>query len=77
MDYLGLSIYQSYKVRVVRTRGFNHTGTTSGDTFAESNFAKQIALIEKGNKIHYSCGNLDASRIIQCAGYGARVSFSC
>jgi GDP-4-dehydro-6-deoxy-D-mannose reductase len=63
MDYLGYQYFQSYKVRIVRTRGFNHTGPRRGDTFAESNFAKQIALIEKGKQepvIHV--GNLDASR---------------
>ena len=63
MDYLGYQYYQSYKVRIVRTRGFNNTGPRRGDTFAESNFAKQIALIEKGKQepvIHV--GNLDASR---------------
>ncbi len=63
MDYLGYQYYQSYKVRIVRTRGFNHTGPRRGDTFAESNFAKQIALIEKGKQdpvIHV--GNLDAKR---------------
>jgi GDP-4-dehydro-6-deoxy-D-mannose reductase len=63
MDYLGYQYYQSYKVRIVRTRGFNHTGPRRGDTFAESNFAKQIALIEKKKQepvIHV--GNLDASR---------------
>ncbi|OGG12174.1 GDP-mannose 4,6-dehydratase [Candidatus Gottesmanbacteria bacterium RBG_13_45_10] len=63
MDYLGYQYYQSYKVRIVRTRGFNHTGPRRGDTFAESTFAKQIALIEKGKQppvIHV--GNLEASR---------------
>lgn len=63
MDYLGYQYYSSYKVRIVRTRGFNHTGPRRGDTFAESNFAKQIAMIEKGKQepvIHV--GNLDASR---------------
>jgi len=63
MDYLGYQYFQSYKVRIVRTRGFNHTGPRRGDTFAESNFAKQIALIEKKKQnpvIHV--GNLDASR---------------
>lgn len=63
MDYLGYQYYQSYKVKIVRTRGFNHTGPRRGDTFAESNFAKQIALIEKGRQepvIHV--GNLDAKR---------------
>src|SRR3989344_365692 len=63
MDYLGYQYHQSYKVRIVRTRGFNHTGPRRGDTFAESNFAKQVALIEKGKQdavIHV--GNLDAKR---------------
>lgn len=63
MDYLGYQYYQSYKVRIVRTRGFNHTGPRRGETFAESNFAKQIALIEKGKQepvIHV--GNLAAQR---------------
>jgi GDP-4-dehydro-6-deoxy-D-mannose reductase len=63
MDYLGYQYFQSYKIRIVRTRGFNHTGPRRGDTFAESNFAKQIAMIEKGKQepvIHV--GNLTASR---------------
>ena len=63
MDYLGYQYYESYKIRIVRTRGFNHTGPRRGETFAESTFAKQIALIEKGKQepvIHV--GNLDASR---------------
>lgn len=63
MDYLGYQYYQSYKVRIVRTRGFNHTGPRRGDTFAESNFAKQIALIEKKKQEPIiRVGNLDASR---------------
>jgi GDP-4-dehydro-6-deoxy-D-mannose reductase len=63
MDYLGYQYFQSYNVKVVRTRGFNHTGPRRGDTFAESTFAKQIAMIEKGKQepvIHV--GNLDAER---------------
>lgn len=63
MDYLGYQYYQSYKVRIVRTRGFNHTGPRRGETFAESNFAKQIALIEKGKQEPViSVGNLEAKR---------------
>lgn len=63
MDYLGYQYFKSYQVKIVRTRGFNHTGPRRGDTFAESNFAKQVALIEKGKQdpiIHV--GNLDAQR---------------
>ncbi len=63
MDYLGYQYYQSYQQRIIRTRGFNHTGPRRGDTFAESNFAKQIALIEKGvQEPVIQVGNLDAKR---------------
>jgi GDP-4-dehydro-6-deoxy-D-mannose reductase len=63
MDYLGYQYHESYKTRIIRTRGFNHTGPRRGDTFAESTFAKQIALIEKGKQEPViSVGNLDASR---------------
>ncbi|MBI3385783.1 GDP-mannose 4,6-dehydratase [Candidatus Gottesmanbacteria bacterium] len=63
MDYLGYQYFQSYKMRIVRTRGFNHTGPRRGETFAESNFAKQIALIEKGKQEPVVfVGNLDSSR---------------
>lgn len=63
MDYLGYQYYESYKTRIIRTRGFNHTGPRRGDTFAESTFAKQIAMIEKGKQepVIY-VGNLDAKR---------------
>lgn len=63
MDYLGYQYYQSYKMHIIRTRGFNHTGPRRGETFAESTFARQIALIEKGKqepKIYV--GNLEAKR---------------
>jgi GDP-4-dehydro-6-deoxy-D-mannose reductase len=63
MDYLGYQYYESYGLKVIRTRGFNHTGPRRGDVFAESTFAKQIAEIEKGKKepVVY-VGNLDARR---------------
>lgn len=63
MDYLGYQYFCSYGMKIVRTRGFNHSGPRRGHTFAESNFAKQIAQIEKGEQepIIY-VGNLDASR---------------
>lgn len=63
MDYLGYQYFESYKTKIIRTRGFNHTGPRRGDTFAESTFAKQIALIEKGKQepIIY-VGNLEAQR---------------
>src|SRR3989338_6635618 len=63
MDYLGYQYFESYGMRIIRTRGFNHTGPRRGDVFAESTFAKQIAEIEKGKKepvVHV--GNLEAKR---------------
>lgn len=63
MDYLGFQYFQSYRVRIMRTRGFNHTGPRRGETFAESNFARQIALIEKGKQEPIiKVGNLEAKR---------------
>ncbi len=63
MDYLGYQYWESYKLRVIRTRGFNHTGPRRGNVFAESTFAKQIAEIEKSKAepIVY-VGNLEAKR---------------
>ncbi len=63
MDYLGYQYFKSYGLRIIRTRGFNHTGPRRGEVFAESTFAKQIAEIEKGQRepIVY-VGNLEAQR---------------
>lgn len=62
-DYLGYQYHQSYGLKVIRTRTFNHTGPRRGEAFVTSNFAKQIAEIEKGSKppILY-VGNLQAKR---------------
>ncbi len=63
MDFLGYQYHQSYGLKIIRTRGFNHTGPRRGDTFAESNFAKQVALIEKGKQEPIiRVGNLEAKR---------------
>lgn len=63
MDYLGFQYYQSYKMKIIRTRAFNHTGPRRGDVFVSSNFAKQIALIEKGKQQPtIFVGNLSAKR---------------
>lgn len=63
MDYLGYQYFKSYGTKIVRTRGFNHTGPRRGDVFAESSFAKQIAEIEKGKRepVIY-VGNLETQR---------------
>lgn len=62
-DMMGYQYYKSYGLKIVRTRGFNHTGPRRGEVFVTSNFAKQIAEIETGKRekvIHV--GNLDARR---------------
>ncbi len=62
-DLLGWQYYKSYGMKIVRTRGFNHTGPRRGDVFICSNFAKQIVEIEKKKRepIIY-VGNLEAKR---------------
>jgi GDP-4-dehydro-6-deoxy-D-mannose reductase len=62
-DMLGYQYWMSFKVDSVRTRGFNHEGPRRGPVFVASDFAKQIADIEKGRKapvLHV--GNLEAQR---------------
>lgn len=62
-DLLGYQYFNSYKIPIVRTRAFNHTGPKRGDVFVESNFAKQVAEIEKGyQEPIIKVGNLDAKR---------------
>lgn len=63
MDYLGYQYSKSYGMKIVRTRGFNHTGPRRGEVFVTSNFAKQLAEIEKGKKEPIlEVGNLEAQR---------------
>jgi GDP-4-dehydro-6-deoxy-D-mannose reductase len=47
-DLMGYQYFMSYGMHIVRARAFNHTGPRRGETFATSNFAKQIAEIEAG-----------------------------
>ena len=46
-DLLGRFYAEAYGMTVLTTRMFTHTGPRRGDVFAESTFAKQIAMIEK------------------------------
>lgn len=45
-DLLGRFYGEAYGMKVITTRMFTHTGPRRGDVFAESTFAKQIAMIE-------------------------------
>ncbi len=47
-DLVGRYYAEAYGMMVMTTRMFTHTGPRRGDVFAESTFAKQIAMIEAG-----------------------------
>ena len=62
-DLMGYQYSQSYGLRVIRTRAFNHTGPRRGEIFVTSNFAQQIVRIEKGCQDPViRVGNLEAKR---------------
>ncbi len=62
-DMLGYQYFKSFGLHVIRTRGFNHEGPRRGPVFVCSDFAKQIADIEKGRREPVvRVGNLDARR---------------
>ncbi|TFG90793.1 MAG: SDR family oxidoreductase [Syntrophobacterales bacterium] len=62
-DLLAYQYFMSYGLETVRTRGFNHTGPRRGEVFICSNFARQIAVIEKGEAPPViKVGNLEAKR---------------
>ena len=47
-DLIGRYYAEAYNMTIMTTRMFTHTGPRRGDVFAESTFAKQIAMIEAG-----------------------------
>jgi GDPmannose 4,6-dehydratase len=62
-DLLGRFYAEAFGMKVVTTRMFTHTGPRRGDVFAESTFAKQIAMIEAGQVSPIvRTGNLDSLR---------------
>ncbi|MBW8876873.1 MAG: GDP-mannose 4,6-dehydratase [Acidobacteria bacterium] len=62
-DYLGYQYFQSYGLKSVRTRGFNHTGPRRGQVFVTSNFCSQVAAIELGlQEPVIRVGNMEAIR---------------
>lgn len=62
-DLVGRYHAEAYGQKVMTTRMFTHTGPRRGDVFAESTFAKQIAMIE-ADKIPpvIRVGNLESMR---------------
>jgi GDP-4-dehydro-6-deoxy-D-mannose reductase len=62
-DLLAYQYWRSYRLHVVRTRAFNHTGPRRGEVFVTSNFARQVAEIEKGRREPIVwVGNLESVR---------------
>lgn len=62
-DMLAYQYFKDYGLHVVRVRPFNHIGPRQSPDYVVSNFAKQIAEIEKGLKEPViTVGNLEAKR---------------
>ncbi len=64
-DLIARFYAEAYKMKIMTTRMFTHTGPRRGDVFAESSFAKQIAMIEANMQepVVY-VGNLESLRTI-------------
>ena len=63
-DLIGRYYAEAYGMMAMTTRMFTHTGPRRGDVFAESTFAKQIAMIEAGLLPPVvKVGNLDSLRM--------------
>jgi GDP-4-dehydro-6-deoxy-D-mannose reductase len=62
-EKLGYQYNQSYGLKVIITRTFNHCGPRRGDAFVESSFCKQVAMVEAGKQepVIYH-GNLESVR---------------
>ena len=62
-EMLGIQYAQTYGMKIVVTRAFNHEGARRGKLFVTSGFASQIAAIEKGEQeAVMKVGNLEAWR---------------
>jgi len=62
-DFMSYFYFKDYSLNIIRVRPFNHIGIRQSPEFVCSNFAKQIAEIEKGLKEPIiKVGNLEAKR---------------
>lgn len=62
-DFLGCQYFISYQIPILRVRPFNHIGPRQATGFVAADFAKQVALIEKGlQEPVIKVGNLEAKR---------------
>lgn len=63
MYYCDQFYHETYQMKIIHTRAFNHFGPFQPDTFAIASFCRQIAEIEQGKKPPLiQVGNLDAIR---------------
>lgn len=64
-DLLSRFYFEAYNLKTITTRMFTHTGPRRADVFAESSFAKQIAMIEEGyQEPTIYVGNLKSLRTV-------------
>jgi GDP-mannose 4,6-dehydratase len=64
-DLIGRFYGEAFGLKMMTTRMFTHTAARRGDVFAESTFAKQIAMIEAGQAPPIvKVGNLDSVRTL-------------
>lgn len=64
-DLIARHYAEAYGLKVMVTRMFTHTGPRRGDVFAESSFAKQIAMAEAGKGPQViKVGNLGSMRTV-------------
>jgi len=62
-DFLSFFYFKNYSLNIIRVRPFNHIGPRQSPDFVCSDFAKQIAEIEKGlREPIIKVGNLEAKR---------------
>lgn len=62
-EMLAYQYHQSYGIKSIVSRGFNHSGPRRGENFVDSSFARQIARIEKGlQEPVISVGDLTSKR---------------
>lgn len=62
MDTLSSQYVESYGLKIVITRAFNHTGAGENELIVCSAFARQVARVEKGLQDAILHGNLDSYR---------------
>jgi GDP-4-dehydro-6-deoxy-D-mannose reductase len=62
-DFLSFFYFKNYSLNIIRVRPFNHIGPRQSPEFVCSDFAKQIAEIEKGlREPIIKVGNLEAEK---------------